>query len=353
MQPLNAARLFTSALREAAADNGELVALTDKTDASIASADRLLRALLDISKLDAGGMRPEFTDFPLQGLFDEFTTEFALTAEKKGLAFQTVPTSMWVRSDRGLLFSALQNIISNAVRYTDKGRIVVGARRRGRRVRIDVIDTGRGVPQERQSEIFLEFKRLERDRDAGGAGLGLAMVDRIAKLLDLELNLRSADRVGSRFSLTAARAAAVARPREASAAHASRSQASLAGLSAICIDNDDSVRDGTHALLTRWGCAADCFASDRDAIAALGPDASAPDLLLLDYQLDDGRTGFDALKSLEEFWGERPLTIMITASASGAPATEAAETGIPILAKPIEPGELRALINQLRRRAAE
>lgn len=350
LQPLNAARLFVSALRETDSNNDEIIALTEKTDASIASADRLLRSLLNISKLDAGGVQPEFTEFSVQNIFDEFSNDFAISAANKGLEYRTAPTSLWVKSDRGLLFSALQNIISNAVRYTDRGRILVGAHRRGDTVRIDIIDTGRGIPEARQTEIFQEFKSLERDRDAGGAGLGLAMVDRIVKTLGLGLTLKSTEGVGTHFSIIAPLAApktvVAAKPVTPSAS------ASLQNLNIICIDNDKSVREGMEALLSRWGCKAQCFSSIEETLAAIDA-KEPPDLLLLDYQLDDDQTGFDALDALKTVWRKQPLTIMITASASDAVIDEAARAAIPVLAKPIEPAELRALINQLLRQAAE
>lgn len=351
LQPLNAARLFVSALREEADGNEDIASLADKTDASIASADRLLRALLNISKLDAGGVRPEISTFPLQNLFDELANEFRLAASDKGLQYTTLATSLWVRSDRGLLFSALQNIIANAIRYTDRGRVLIGARRVNNDIRVDIIDTGRGIPETAQREVFQEFRRLDRDRETDGAGLGLAMVDRIATLLDTQIALTSTVGAGTRFSLTLERAAPqqVETPTRTGPSTPVR----LNDLRVMCIDNDAFVRDATMALLTRWGCAPQCFASDKDALAATDGDTTLPDLLLLDYQLDHGRTGFDALNALETSWGRRPITIMITASISPEMKAEAERIQVPVLAKPVEPAELRAVINQFLRQAAE
>ncbi|MEO1136606.1 MAG: PAS-domain containing protein, partial [Pseudomonadota bacterium] len=351
LQPLNAARLFVSALREEAGGNNGIAALADKTDASIASADRLLRTLLNISKLDAGGVRPEISAFPLQSVFDELANEFKLAASEKGLNYSAIKTSLWVCSDRGLLFSALQNIIANAIRYTDTGRVLIGARRRRDSIRIDIIDTGRGIPETEQQDVFQEFRRLDRDRGTDGAGLGLAMVERIAKLLDTPIALTSTVGSGTHFSLTMARAAPQSLATQVAAE--APAPARLSGLRVLCIDNDVLVRDATKALLTRWGCVPQCFTSDQDVLAETAAGAAPPDLLLLDYQLDDDRTGFDALKALETRWKRRPVTIMITASMSPEMKAEAEQARIPVLAKPVEPAELRAMINQFLRQAAE
>ncbi|MEO1243732.1 MAG: PAS-domain containing protein [Pseudomonadota bacterium] len=351
LQPLNAARLFTSTLKDSIGANNEAAALTEKIDASISSADRLLRALLDISKLDAGGIRPEFSSFALADLFEELTNDFAVSAAKKGLAFQCVKTNLWIRSDRGLLRSALQNLVANAVRYTDSGKVLIGARRMGGEVRIEVRDTGRGIPRSRHKEIFQEFKRLNRDFDVGGAGLGLATVDRISQLLMLDVKVDSIDGRGSTFTLTAPRT--TPQPQSLKPSQTPQAHMSLNGLTALCIDNDPGVLEAMETALKKWGATVHAFTSDDAAVAQLGDHFSPPDVFLLDYQLDRGRTGFDALKRLEKLWGARPITIMITASSSGEAEKRAAALNIPVLAKPIEPAELRALIEQMRRRAAE
>ena len=240
LQPLNAARLFASALKEETAASPAAADLTEKIDASIASADRLLRALLNVSKLDAGGIEPEYTVFPLNDLFDELENEFSLTAAEKGLEFRRADTSMWVRSDRGLLLSALQNLTANAVRYTDRGKVLVGARRRGAHASIEIRDTGRGIPEDRQAEIFEEFKRLPRDVSIAGAGLGLAIVDRIVRLLDMPLTLRSRLGRGSAFcfSLERAPAGALREVKKRQTAFAP-----LDGRRDLCVDNEASVRE--------------------------------------------------------------------------------------------------------------
>ncbi len=351
LQPLNAARLFTSALIEADADNPEIADLSRKIDASIASADRLLRSLLDISKLDAGGISPDISDFPLDELFAQVRNDFTMMANEKSIKLDVLLTGVWVRSDRDLLLSALQNIVSNAVRYTDEGRIFVGVRRAGAGLRIEVYDTGRGIPEHRRREIFREFRRLDRDKDISGAGLGLAMVDRICRLLSIDLKLRSKDGHGSVFAMTVPRASVNKRHPHATPRV---TQCAMTGLDVICIDNDEMVLAGMESVLKRWGADVRTFQSDRGALGGVSGDvATMPDLLILDYQLDHGRTGFDALMALEAHWKARPVTIMITASLSGSAQEEAADMGIPVLSKPVEPAQLRALINHMWVRAAE
>ncbi len=347
LQPLNAARLFASALAEERADEREASDLVQKIDASIASADRLLRSLLNISKLDAGGVKPELSEFPVTALFEELANEFSYAAKAKGIEFRICKTAMWIRSDRGLLFSALQNIVSNAVRYTDSGRILIGARHKGGSVRIEIHDTGRGIPASKLAEIFQEFKRL--DHDGEGVGLGLATVDRVSQLLSLNVSVRSEEQKGSMFALTAPRAATRARPD----IRVAPMRGSLQSLSVICIDNDEAVLEAMQTALSRWGADVAAFKSGEAALASLSKEAPPPDLLLLDFQLDHGRTGFEALEALERVWGERPVTIMITASVSGDVEMLAKALDIPVLQKPIEPAELRTLINQLHRQAAE
>jgi len=350
LQPLNAARLFTSALIESDRADPEIADLSLKIDASIASADRLLRSLLDISKLDAGGIRPDISAFPLDALFAQIRNDFTIAANEKSVQLEVLQTGAWVRSDRGLLLSALQNIVANAVRYTDEGRILVGVRRAGLNLRIEVYDTGRGIPDHRRREIFREFRRLDRDKDIAGAGLGLAMVDRICRLLSIDLNLRSENGRGSVFAMTVPRASAKT-PNSQSTPRIIQDM--MTGLDVLCIDNDKMVLAGMESVLRRWGADVRTFQSDRQALDG-GPGAVAiPDLLILDNQLDQGRTGFDALKALEDHWKCRPATIMITASLSGSAQEQAAQMGIPVLSKPVEPAELRALISRLRVRAAE
>ncbi|MEM6414758.1 MAG: PAS-domain containing protein [Pseudomonadota bacterium] len=347
LQPLNAARLFASALNDAHGKNRR--DLAQKIDASIASADALLRSLLNISKLDAGGITPNVTTIPLQEIFDDIERDIGRTAEEKGLSLRIPRTSVAIETDRGLFFSALQNLAANAVRYTDSGRVLIGARRRGGNIRIEVRDTGPGIPFNNQKAIFEEFKRLETRGE--GAGLGLAMVERISRLLNLGVTLVSEPGKGSCFSIDVRRAESVPITK-VSSLHRERPRVKrLSGMHIICIDNDTMVADAMVAALTRWGAKAEAVATADEALAL--SQKSAPDLLILDFQLDNGFTGFDALQTLTNAWQTQPPCLMVTASSSHDTAERAAAAGIPLLYKPVEPAELRAAIDGVRRVAAE
>jgi signal transduction histidine kinase len=347
LQPLNAARLFTSAL-QASLDPGDRQAqeLTESIDKSIRSADRLLRALLDISKLDAGGLKPDFTTFPLSDLLDEVRTEFAGRAAEKGLEFRVRSSGLTIRSDRGLLLSVLQNLVSNAVRYTDRGKVLVGVRRRGDGLSLQVLDTGRGIPADKQREIFGEFHQLERDARLhdSGVGLGLAITERIAKLLGHPLSLTSQEGRGSCFSLAVpvAEAGRTARGRRPAAA---RVQQAAAHAAIWCVDDDADVLGALSVLLERWGYEVRA-GRDMDQVGAwLRAEPTGPDILLLDYQLGQGETGFDVLDLLTVH-GHRPdgVAMLTAVTASGDLRRRAAERGVTVLRKPVDPAALRAFI---------
>jgi Na+/proline symporter/signal transduction histidine kinase/CheY-like chemotaxis protein len=359
LQPLNAARLFTSALQESVRDEDvQTVELTESIDRSIRSADRLLRALLDISKLDAGGLKPDLTTFTVNVLLEELANEFARPAAEKGLEYHWVPCSLSIRSDRGLLLSVLQNLVSNAIRYTDKGRVLVGARRRGDCISLQVWDTGRGIPPDKTREIFGEFHRLDRDtrlRDSG-VGLGLAITDRITRLLEHPLSLNSREGEGSCFRLDIPVAAPAMDPRKAMASTGTGTApdrvstlGELAGGGVVwCVDNDPDVLAALAALLARWGYTPNT-AKDMDEVAAwLRSGKPAPDVVLLDFQLDHGETGFDVL-DLMMVHGCRPSGVaMMTAVANlAALKRRAAERGITVMRKPVDPAALRAFMARI------
>src|SRR5690606_36035711 len=202
-QPLNAAHLFTHALAQKV-EGGPLQSAVGNIDGALSSAEGLLDGLLDISRLDAGGLAPKVQDFALDDLLQHLAAEFRVVAEAKGLELRCIATRAWVRSDPQLLRRVLQNFLANAVRYTDSGRILLGLRRRGSQLSIVVLDTGPGIAESDQQLIFEEFRRL--DRGGQGLGLGLAIAERIARLLDHPLHLRSAMGRGTAFRIDVPRA---------------------------------------------------------------------------------------------------------------------------------------------------
>ena len=352
LQPLNAARLYVTSLieRQRAGEDGELV---QNIDASLEAVEEIFAALLDISRLDSGAMRPEFSEFAVDDLLQRLAVEFAPLAREKGLDLAVMPCSLGVRSDRRLLGRLLQNLVSNAIKYTPSGRVVVGCRRRGPRLRIDVCDTGIGIPQSRQRAVFKEFHRLDQGaRVARGVGLGLSIVERIARVLDCEVSLQSAPERGSRFSVEVPRAAFIAGK---SAARMLRPEAgSLAGTVVLCIDNERAILDGMQRLLGGWGCRVLTALDLTEALAALDASDAEPDGLLVDYHLDGGN-GVAAIAALRQRAGRHIPAILITADRSASVRDEARAAGAHVLNKPLKPASLRALIAQwqVQRVAAE
>src|SRR5665647_756845 len=345
LQPLNAARLYVTSLieRQGGRDDRRLI---DNIDASLEAVEEIFGALLDMSRLDTGAMRPEFASFRIDELMRQIELEFSPLAAAKGIELKYVPCSLVVRSDRRLLRRLVQNLVSNAIKYTPTGRVLIGCRRRGDRLRIDVYDTGVGIPESKRRDIFVEFHRLEQGaRIARGLGLGLSIVERIARVLGSAIELNSAPGRGSHFAIAVARSNAV--PVALPARDDARiDPGQLAGTTALCIDNEPSVLDGMETLLQGWGCAV-IKAPDLDiALAAIAASPIMPNGLLIDYHLDHGN-GIEAIVALRERCGDLPA-ILITADRSPAVRERAQAEGIQLLHKPLKPAALRALLAQWR-----
>jgi signal transduction histidine kinase len=352
LQPLNAARLYVTSLIERQGQ-GEDRALLSNLDASLEAVEEILGALLEISRLDAGGMKPELSAFRIDDLLRQLEVEFAPLARNKGLLLRFVACSHSVRSDRRLLRRLLQNLISNAIKYTPKGRVLVGCRRRGATLRIDVLDTGLGIAQSKTKVIFREFHRLARGaKVARGLGLGLSIVERIARVLDHQISVQSIAGKGSRFSVEVA--AAPTRPSELSpqAPHPLAVRR-LDDMAVLCVDNDPSILDGMATLLTGWGCRTFKATDLKSARQIVGDADRRLDGLLIDYHLDQGN-GLDAIMALREQLGDLPA-ILITADRSPRVRTLARAKQVHVLNKPLKPAALRALLTQwrVRRVAAE
>jgi Na+/proline symporter/signal transduction histidine kinase len=348
LQPLNAARLYvTSLIERQRAGAGEDADLVQNIDASLEAVEEIFAALLDISRLDTGAMKPEMADFRIDELLHRLDVEFAPLAREKGLALRFMPCSLTVRSDRRLLRRLLQNFVSNAIKYTPAGSVLVGCRRRGGKLRIDVYDTGIGIPHGKRRAVFKEFHRLDQGaRVARGVGLGLSIVERIARVLGCEVALLSVVGRGSRFSVE------VPRGKPAAAAPAVHAAAGLdagrlAGTVALCIDNDRAILDGMQKLLGGWGCRVLTAADLAEALAALEGSGLDPDGLLVDYHLD-GANGIAVIAELRRRLGRDAPAILITADRSRHVREEAQADGVHILHKPIKPASLRALIMQWR-----
>jgi signal transduction histidine kinase/CheY-like chemotaxis protein len=346
LQPLNAARLYVTSLieRQRAGDDAGLV---QNIDASLEAVEEIFAALLDISRLDTGAMQPEMTDFRIDELLARLEVEFAPLAREKGLDLIFMPCSLAVRSDRRLLRRLLQNLVSNAIKYTPRGSVLVGCRRRGSQLRIEVYDTGIGIPHAKRRAVFKEFHRLDQGaRVARGVGLGLSIVERIGRVLDCEVTLKSAFGRGSRFSVEVPRAAAVAAaPALHAAAKAPAGQ--LTGTVVLCIDNERVILDGMQTLLGGWGCRVLKAADLAEALAAIEGSGTEPDGLLVDYHLDGGN-GLGAISELRRRYGRDLAAILVTADRSLLVRDEARAAGVNVLNKPVKPASLRALITQWR-----
>ena len=349
LQPLNAARLYVSSLTESAAQGApeERLALARNVDASLEAVEEILGALLDISRLDAGATRPEVVDFPMRDVFRQLDIEFAPTARAKGLTLRFVASSLSVRSDRRLMRRLLQNLVSNAIKYTPKGRVLVGCRRVAGSVRIEVWDTGLGIPADQHRQVFEEFLRLEQGmRAARGLGLGLSIVERLGRVLGHPIGVRSAPGRGSVFSVVAPLGAAGAAPAtEPGAPEPPIVGDALVGLRVLAIDNEPRVLDGMRALLTKWGCRVALAENLSEASAALAELDGAPDAIIADYHLDED-DGLSAIAALRQQLGYKVPAILATADRSQEVREAAARADVALLNKPLKPAPLRA---QLRR----
>ena len=355
LQPLNAARLYATTLVEqmVSEKQGAETDLARNMDASLEAVEEILTALLDISRLDAGAMKAEFSSFRIDDMLAQLRIELEPMAHEKGLEITFVPCSLSVRSDRRLLRRLIQNLISNAIKYTPKGRVLVGARRRGEVVEIQVLDTGLGIPESKQQEVFREFERLApAARSARGLGLGLSIVERISRVLDHKIKLVSKVGQGSLFSVNVPISRQAA-PRQAQMQAAPVTHTPLAGLHVLAVDNEPRILEGMNHLLRGWGCIATTAPNLEEAHKLL-EQAGAPDVIIADYHLDDGSDGLTLIAALRADFGVAVPAILITADRTPEIRAQAMDADVQVLNKPVKPAALRALLSQWRvQRAAE
>jgi len=344
MQPLNAARLFSAALsHQEDGISSEAQQLVQHLDTSLRSAEDLISDLLDISRLENGKFTPDIQPFPLNTLFDTLGTEFKALAREQGLKFSVRGSRMRINSDAKLLRRILQNFLTNAFRY-GKGPVVLGVRRRGAYLSLEVWDRGPGIPEDKRQVIFEEFKRLDshQTRAEKGLGLGLAIADGLCHVLGHELQVRSWPGKGSVFSVTVPLAdnqtAQITKPVEPKGLP-------LSGTQVLCIDNEDSILIGMNSLLTRWGCQV-WTARNRSECAALLKDGVRPQLALVDYHLDEGETGTALMAWLRTRLGEPVPGVVISADGRPELIAQIHAAGLDYLSKPVKPAALRALLSR-------
>lgn len=341
LQPLNAARLYSSALVERLGHsaNSDLVL---NIDSALESVETILGAVLDISRLDTGAMKPSITTFALDEFLRRIETDYQPLAAARGLKLTVLPSRLKVKSDPMLLRRLVQNLVSNAIKYTVTGRIVVGVRPRGGEAWIEVHDTGIGIPASKFKTVFKEFSRLDEGaKTAAGLGLGLSIVDRIARVLSHKVELQSTPGKGTllRVRLTRDLSGTVPVALETRAA-ASGIDRRLDGLHVLCIDNDETILDGMKTLLEGWRCRI-TLAKDLGDIAEI----ARPDIVIADYHLDTG-TGIDAVGGLRGRFGPIPA-VLITADRTAEVRASAEREGMVLLNKPVKPAALRAALNRL------
>ncbi|MDR5866644.1 hybrid sensor histidine kinase/response regulator [Halomonas koreensis] len=348
LQPLNAARLFTSALSQDMQAE-EMRRTIGHIDNSLQAAEELLGTLLDISKLDAGALTPRRSHFALAEIFQPLRAEFEVMAEERGLDLVVVPTRAWVDSDAQMLRRIVQNFLSNAIRYTQEGRVLLGCRRRGERLSIEVWDSGPGIPEAKQAEIFQEFRRLDQasrhKESEKGLGLGLSIADRMSRVLDHPIRVRSWEGVGTVFAVSVP---VVAARQEAApeAAKPRRAGNKLAGKRILCIDNESLILEGMKAMLSGWGCEVFTATSIGGAKSVLRHLDADPDAILADYHLDNEVTGLMAMEALAERLDGPVPGIVITADRTEEVAEEIKRAGYQLLLKPVRPAALRALLTR-------
>jgi signal transduction histidine kinase len=343
-QPLHAMGLFAAALVEKVRDPG-VIDVVNSINASVEALETLFNELLDISKIDAGVIQVNPTNFSMQSLFDRLRMDLEPEAAEKDLRLRFVPTRAYVNSDPVLVERIVRNLVTNGVRYTRKGGIVVGCRVRGDRVWLEVWDSGIGIPAEESQRVFEEFYQVgnpERDRRKG-LGLGLSIVKRLTSLLGAELSFDSRVGRGTVFRVSLPRGATAA-PTVASNSAAGVPQ-SLGGAAVVVIDDESTVVDGMRVLLSGWGAQVIGAGSLEEARSELVSAQVVPDLLIADFRLRERANGLDAIASLRQQFGTDLPAILVTGSSSPELLDHAKREGVHLLAKPVMPAKLRTLVS--------
>ena len=350
LQPLNAARLLISTLRERSLPAPEQL-LVERTHQALEGAEDLLTDLLDISRLDQAAVKPDLATYRLDEMLAPLVSEFQSVAEAAGLGLRVRFGDFALFTDLRLMTRILRNFLSNACRYTERGSILLAARRRGDQLRLEVWDTGRGIAADRLESIFLEFNQLDvgRAADRKGVGLGLAIVERIAKILGYRVQVASRPGHGSRFSIEVPLAARVPLPLSQQAPQPGTGNP-LPGRRLLVLDNELSILESMAALLGQWGCEVVTALDQDSALRQL--DGRAPEVILADYHLDHGVLGCQVVSALRAHFDAPIPAVMITADRSSECRQHLQDLGAPLLNKPLKPGKLRAVLSQMLGEAA-
>lgn len=343
-QPVHSMALFAESLTpEVQSERGK--ELLEHIHETLGAHNTLLNSLLDISKLDAGVVEPHITALPLRPILEQLHREMLPKAQDKGLQLQLRGCDFHVRSDASLLSNILRNLLSNAIRYTDTGWVMLACRRRNDQVLLQVWDSGYGIPDEEQEAIFIEFRQLhnhERDRSKG-LGLGLAICRRLAAILQHDLSVASRPGKGSVFSLRLPRAEEQVASKLVSAPP---SRWDLTGRNLLVVDDELSVRQGMAALLERWGCNVLLADGLDSALQAFGQ-AQGVDAIISDYRLRDNTTGVDVIQAVQMLAGGTLPAMLITGDTDPRRLQEAKDSGYALLHKPVKPAQMRNVLGAL------
>lgn len=361
LQPLNAALLSMTTL--SAVQNGDQgQKLCQQVVHSLETMDELLRTLLYMSRLDAGDIKPHWQTVSLDALFDSIAADFKPLADIKSLDLRVRHSKLHVWSDPTMLRRLLQNIVSNALRYTHKGGALLIAGRLNGRVHIRIADTGVGIPRESFEEIFNEFQRLNApsvgDKNSSGIGLGLAIVDRMVKTLNHEIRLNSRIDHGSCFSLFLDYCEAPSPERilrdTLTTAASSTAAIPLNGSRIMVIENDLAALQAMEALLNQWGCELRLASSSTEAIGALVNEPDwRPDLIIADQHLDNAELGTSAVRMIRQRLESELPAVIVTANPSDRLWQIADQGRLEVMPKPVKPAQLRALLTHLRQRTEQ
>ena len=350
LQPLNAARLYSATLMERINVKKD-AKLADNISKSLGSVEEILGSILAISRLDTANPEISLSKFQLQDITKQLEIEFDPIAKSEGLKLKFIHSSKWVHSDKALLRRLLQNLISNALKFTHSGMVLVGSRQIGDQVSLEVFDTGIGIKEEEKEHIFGEFNRLNNmPNQVPGLGLGLSIVERIATLLGLKVELKSVPNKGTHFRIRLDQIIPQELPTKIKALPRKRKPGQLTGTAVLCIDNEPAILEGMSALLEEWGCHVATALDHDEAAEHISNGFGLPDLILADYHLEE-TTGIEVYQTLLEEMDKSIPGVLITADRSEEVKLLAENAGLSLLNKPVKPAALRALVSQNKRRA--
>jgi Na+/proline symporter/signal transduction histidine kinase len=345
MQPLEAARLFTSALAHNEGLDATQRRQVNNIDHALKVANDLVGDLTEVARIEGGKIHPKVEAFPLADLLNNLKDEFSLLSNDYRVDFTAVNCRYWINSDIKLLRRILQNLLGNAFRYASPGKVLIGCRRRAEQIEIQVLDNGPGIAEDKHRQVFEQFTQLDSTQGMSGKGLGLGLniAKRLSQLLGHELGLESKYGQGCKFYIRVPMATPLPVVEVASLNRSS----SLAGINVLCVDNDPEVLAGMIELLTAWQCHVISAPSYEQAIELLSENQYELDIMLVDYQLDNGKDGISLMSELQEQLHYPLPGILITATTDDEVAERAEQEGFGYLRKLVKPAALRAMINAM------